>query len=235
MSAKRCLSLDRRRAGARTSTVERPLQRHVEHDLRDAHHLRGLDHDRELQLALHVGGCGTGRAGRGAGVDAHAVELHPSVPTGQVDALERRDRHAGRVGRDELREAVAEPRVTNRRSACAAASTGACDPPRTNPPPSADRDARADRVAHRLADHPCGHDLTRRSPPERLGPLLIRAAPRQRRRHDIARQQRARRGVAPERVGHQREVDHSAAMMLPPPRSSGTSNDTHPGSAPWRQ
>ena len=218
MSANRCLSSWYDASGRPNEiAVECPLDGEVEHRLRGADRLGRLDHQRQLQLTLHIGICTPGLAHHRRSRHAHAVELDSAVPTGQVEAPERCDRHAGRVGRDqELREPVAAVAVTSRRSACAAASTGAAVPAsgtRRHRPRA--RDGTAAAARRRLAHAPRGHELAGDDRGQHLGALLVARRPRERGRHHVGGQQRPGRGVPAELVGHQREVDHAPPAHTP--------------------
>ena len=94
--------LVRRQRTAERVAAEGPVEGEVEHDLGCTDHLRALHHAGELQLALDVGGGVAGLADRRARRrDAHAVELDARVAPHEVDAPQRRDGDARRVGGEE--------------------------------------------------------------------------------------------------------------------------------------
>ena len=231
--------LVRRQGPSERTAVAQVLEGELEHAVEPADHLRALQRDGEVQLALDRAGGAADLTDDPVAGNLHTLEVHGGEAPHQVDGVDRLDVQPGADAG--TRHCVSPPSVravTSSSSACAAYSTGVLTPSRTRPPPDIAGADRADRDAVRVpaAAGPAMHHAATISPATMPGSTSARSS---------AEPPRATASattfVGTSGPGETRRPISSATIArsttpsperLPPPSSSGTRNDAQPSSAP---
>ncbi len=194
--------------------VEGVLDGHLEDPVGGARHLGAQQHQGDLELVVDLGGGAADRADDRRRRDGHPVEAHLGEAAHEVEAVERRDRDARRVGGDEelgragvgpapSRGAGRPGRPPRPSSWCRRARSRRRRPGR---PARPDRPATGRRAPGRPTPPPRRRSRCRGGRPRRCSAL---PAAGEHRRHDVGGQERPRRHEAAELLGHDRQVAHA--------------------------
>ena len=221
--------LVRRQRPSERVAVEGPLEGHVEGGLHGSDGLRGGHHEGELELSADLAGGFPDLAHHGLGGYAHVVEDDPREPSGEIDRVHRLDRDSRGVGRHQHlgqpSAAAAGDEEVARLGRRFDRSLHAADRGLRTLDPDLDRHVAEPVVRPGLAVAP-RRDLR---PVEQTGEQPLAGdvgVVAQGGGDEVGRYEGARGGVAPELVGHEREVDDAvaadrAATVLPGDEQGG--------------